>query len=96
MGHTGPDDPALRVESGDWGVVCVTRGKLKGQLVFYDDDSDSGAPICYLGYPLMSESKVITRGFLRKATADEERQFREANPVQKAAAAFLKKHPGPG
>jgi hypothetical protein len=42
------------VESGDWGLVYVTRGHLGGRFVYYDDDEGEDEAIVYTGGPLTS------------------------------------------
>ena len=37
------------VESGDWGLVYVTRGHLGGRFVYYDDDEGEDEAIVYTG-----------------------------------------------
>jgi hypothetical protein len=39
------------VESGDWGLVYVTRGHLGGRFVYYDDDEGEDEAIVYMGGP---------------------------------------------
>ncbi len=59
------------VNPGDWGVVRVIAGRLKGRLVFYDDDAENGLAIVYPGVPHASDYDST----LRLATVSDKREW---------------------
>ena len=54
------------VESGDWGLVYVTRGHLGGRFVYYDDDEGEDEAIVYTGGPLTSACYSVRLTLLRQ------------------------------
>ena len=54
------------VESGDWGLVYVTRGHLGGRFVYYDDDEGEDEAIVYIGGPLTSACYAVRLSLLRQ------------------------------
>lgn len=62
----------------DYGPVFVTGGRLKGRILYYDDDQSPRMAICYVGHPLMfcGAYDVPTR-FLREPTIDDLIRSRE-------------------
>ena len=54
------------VESGDWGLVYVTRGHLGGRFVYYDDDEGEDEAIVYMGGPLTSACYAVRLTLLRQ------------------------------
>ena len=54
------------VESGDWGLVYVTRGHLGGRFVYYDDEEDEDEAIVYVGRPLTSACYTVRLSSLRQ------------------------------
>jgi hypothetical protein len=54
------------VESGNWGLVYVTQGHLRGCFVYYDDEEDVDEAIVYVGRPLQSAGYMVPLGCLRQ------------------------------
>ena len=54
------------VESGNWGLVYVTQGHLRGRFVYYDDEEDVDEAIVYVGRPLQSAGYMVPLGCLRQ------------------------------
>ena len=60
-----------------YGVVAVLKGRHKGRLGYYDNDSDMGkSAIVYLdGAPVGPDYVLIFKKWLRDATQTEKRQW---------------------
>lgn len=54
------------VESGEWGLVYVARGHLRGRFVYYDDEEDEDEAIVYVGRPLVSDCYTVRLSSLRQ------------------------------
>jgi hypothetical protein len=56
----------------DYGPVFVFRGRLKGRVVYYDDNETPKTAICYVGHPLdFVGTYDIPMRFLREPTIDD-------------------------
>lgn len=79
------------VKTGDYGIVKVIGGPLKGHTVYYDDENEGGRAICYLGCPYFSDYQGISFKFLGVATKEELKAFADEymsdEAHEKAAAA---------
>ena len=53
-------------EAGEWGLVYVARGHLRGRFVYYDDEEDEGEAIVYDGKPLTSNGYTVRLSSLRQ------------------------------
>ncbi len=60
-----------------YGAVIFTAGKRKGQLGYYDDESDSGnRAIVYLGQPFQSEYVEVPYSSIRNINSAEHTKFK--------------------
>jgi hypothetical protein len=60
------------MEELDYGPVFVSGGRLKGRVLYYDDDYTPRTAICYIGHPLsFAGTYDVPLRFLREATIDE-------------------------
>lgn len=56
----------------DYGAVYVVGGKLKGHILYYDDDETEKTAICYIGDPLnFCGSYAIQKRFLREPLIED-------------------------
>ena len=55
-----------QVEGGDWGLVYVTVGRLRGKFVYYDDSEPENVAIIYDGLPLESNGYAVPLSSLRQ------------------------------
>lgn len=62
-----------KLEEGDYGYAVVLRGAKKGQIVYYDDDDESGKAIVYPG-AMAGGYFLVKLSSLRKATPLEARR----------------------
>lgn len=62
----------------DYGPVFVFRGRLKGRILYYDDNETDKTAICYVGHPLDFVGTFdVPMRFLREPTVDELLKRRE-------------------
>jgi hypothetical protein len=62
----------------EYGPVYVLGGRLKGRVLYYDDDETSKTAICYIGHPLsFCGTYDVPIRFLREPTIDELMKRRE-------------------
>lgn len=77
-------------EALEWNdVVFVKAGKHKGTIGIYDDDGDDGDDLIIYPKVLILEGYIVVpRRYCRKATAEEERTYRQEydNDLVKARA----------
>jgi hypothetical protein len=66
------------MEDLDYGPVFVFQGRLKGRVLYYDDNTTSKTAICYVGHLLDFVGTFdVPMRFLRKPTIDELLKRRE-------------------
>ena len=62
----------------DYGPVFVTKGRLKGRVLYYDDDATEKTAICYVGHPLhFVGTYSVHKRLLREPTIDDLLKRRE-------------------
>lgn len=62
----------------EYGPVYVFRGRLKGRVLYYDDDHTRKTAICYVGHPLdFCGTYDVPVRFLREPTIDDLLKCRE-------------------
>lgn len=67
----------------EYGAVVFTAGKQKGQLGYYDDETDNGEhAIVYLGRPFQSEYVEVPFSSIRNITSIEHEKFKREFPEQ--------------
>lgn len=63
-----------------FGAVVFIKGKHKGKIGYYDDDSDSGKQaIVYLGKPFQSEYVLARFSSIKNITSLEHEKFKKEN-----------------
>ncbi len=80
-----------KVEAGAYGYCVVTRGQLKGQVVYYDDDDTKKSAIIYPG-AFGDGYHVIPRAWLRPATELEEKRHTKHGRAVSSRYVPLKEH----
>jgi hypothetical protein len=56
----------------EYGPVCVTGGRHKGRILYYDDDETDKTVICYAGHPLdFLGYYLVAKRLLRDPTVDD-------------------------
>jgi hypothetical protein len=84
-----PGEALQRVERGNYGVVRLTGGRLKGHLGLYDDD-DSGVAFVYPWGPPPADYIVCRLSSLARATEEEAGRWWAVNGNQIATRIALR------
>jgi hypothetical protein len=62
----------------EYGPGCVTAGRHKGHIFYYDDDDTEKTTVCYIGHPLsFAGNYLVPLRYLREPTIDDLMKRRE-------------------
>lgn len=57
----------------EYGSVIVFKGRHKGKIGYYDDDSDCDKALVYLGEPFKCPYTLINHEYIRNVRVDEKK-----------------------